>query len=76
MEDSFLDTKPKNVTKDDDLESLFGSEAQDAIVEKIKEKQRQDKSLWWKDQYGAATVEKQPSYLKDSVPNPKLLPVK
>ena len=64
------------VAKDEDVESLFTSETQDAIVQKIKERQRKDKSLWWKDQDGNITVEKQPFYLKDSAPNPKLLPVK
>lgn len=76
MEQSITDTKLKPIVNDEDVDSLFNSETQDAIVQKIKERQRKDKSMWWKDQYGNITVEKQPFYLKDSVPNPKLLPVK
>lgn len=48
-ESALQDMKFKKSGHDHDLESLFTDDSKDAIVQKIKEKQKNDKNFWWRD---------------------------
>ena len=48
----------QKMAHDNDIESLFTNDSKDLIVQKIKEKQNNDRGFWWRDKFGQITAEK------------------